>query len=142
MFNELKKKDPKTHIIISIIISNVFLILFFIMIGVMLYLNTITKYEIRTIVYAIIGAILIGCGILWIIGWLLSTVKTVSILKTEQDWDKQSEAVQAKLKFQIATRKYDIVLEKLKRDEPLDASEAILVEEMQKEILETKTQGG
>ena len=121
IFNDLKENDPKTHIIISI----AFVIVISFAAGFMVYLTAITKYEGYHIYYAIAGGFLLFLNILW----LVNIMKNVSGLKTDIDWLKR--------RIKLAENaKLEIILEKMKKEEPLDSDEFQLIKDIESEVLE------
>lgn len=121
ILNNLKEDDPKTYIIVSI----VFVILIMGGVGCMLYLTAMTKYEGYHIIFAISGGVLLFLGMLW----LISIIGKVSGIKTDVDW--------AKHKIKIAENtKLEIILEKIKRKEPLEAEELKLVKDLESDIIQ------
>jgi hypothetical protein len=123
ILNNLRDEDPKTYIIVSI----VFVILIMGGVGCMLYLTAMTKYEGYHIIFAIAGGVLLFLGMLW----LINIIKSVSSLKTDADWLKR------RIKL-TENAKLEIILEKMKKEEPLDPSELKLIKNLEADILEPK----
>lgn len=126
MLDDLKENDPKTYIIISI----VFVIVIIGGIGCMLYLTAMTKYEGYHIAFAIAG----GVGIFFAVMWLISIIGKVSGLKTDIDWIKRRMKI-------TENTKLEIILEKMKGKEPLEAEEFKLIKELENDILNQQKQG-
>lgn len=133
MFNDLKKNEPKTYIIISL----AFVMVVIVIIGLTLYLTAITRYlELGVhIVSAIVGIVFCLLGILMVI----NIMGKVSKLKTKLDWEEERKEGQAKLKFQLETRKMEVLLEKLKQGEVLTLAEHKQLEDL--ETLEVENKG-
>lgn len=117
MFEDLKKSEPKTYIIISL----AFIMVVIVVIGLALYLTAITRYlELGVhIISAIVGIIFCFLGILMVI----NIMGHVSKLRTKMDIEEQEKRAEAKLKWQLQNKRMEIILEKLKRGENLTLAE-------------------
>lgn len=132
MLNDLKENEPKTYIIISLAL----IMVVFVVIGFSVYLTAITRYlELGLhIISAAVGIIFCCLGVLMII----NIMGKVSKLRTKLDWEEERKEGQAKLKFQLETRKMEVLLEKLKVGEVLTLAEHKQLEDLETLELETK----
>lgn len=135
MLKELKEKNPKSYITLLLMLSVGIIFAS----GSFIYLVVITRYMEEG--FHIIYGICAGAALFFLFIFLIHIAVQVNNLQTEPEWTSRKDKLIENKKYELEAAKYEIVLEKLKRNEELDATELNIVKNLQNDVLEKKPEG-